>query len=409
MSVDARSLICNESWAKSAQWFGAGIVTGSGAAALRARGGAGVEQVRAGTIAGMRFLHTGARAGAAVLAGVLLAGRCSGGDGSPAPAGRAGDATAVAVAPAAATLEQQFERVVAKVLPSVVQIRTDRSEGSGVVYDRRGHIVTNAHVVAGARRIEVIAASGGKPLPATPVGAFVPDDLAVVRVDGAGLRPAAFGDSSRLRTGQIVLAMGNPLGLSGSVTNGIVSALGRTVTTKREGAFPGATIGNAIQTSAPINPGNSGGALVTLNGEVIGIPTAAASDPRIGGTAVGIGFATPSSTVRSIVPQLIADGRVSRSGRAALGVTIRTVLDPESLEQTAVGVVEVTPGGPADKAGIRPGDLILAVNGTATPGQTALAEVLARLRPGDTAEVRLQTADGAARTVKVTLGELPGG
>ncbi|MFC7732953.1 S1C family serine protease [Actinomadura keratinilytica] len=247
----------------------------------------------------------------------------------------------------------------------------------------------------------------GRPLPAALVGEYAPDDLAVVRVDGAGLRPAAFGDSAKLRTGQIVLAMGNPLGLSGSVTNGIVSALGRTVTTRREGAFPGATIANAIQTSAPINPGNSGGALVTLNGEVIGIPTAAASDPQIGGTAAGIGFATPSGTVRTIVPQLIKEGRVRRSGRAALGVSIQTVISGGDPRQTAVGVVEVTPGGPADKAGIRPGDSIRAVNGTPTPNTSALAEVLAGLRPGDTAQVRITTAEGADRTVEVTLGQLP--
>ncbi|MEU6035238.1 trypsin-like peptidase domain-containing protein [Actinomadura sp. NPDC047616] len=353
----------------------------------------------------MRFLHTGARAGAAVLAGVLLLGGCTGGDDGSTEARRAADTASVAVGPAASSLEQQFERVVAKVLPSVVQIRTDQGLGSGVVFDGHGNIVTNAHVVAGAQKIEVIAASGSRPLPATLVGEYASDDLAVVRVDGAGLRPAAFGDSAKLRTGQIVLAMGNPLGLSGSVTNGIVSALGRTVTTRREGAFPGATIVNAIQTSAPINPGNSGGALVTLNGEVIGIPTAAASDPQIGGTAVGIGFATPSGTVRSIVPQLIKEGRVRRSGRAALGVTIQTIINGDDPQQTAVGVVEVTPGGPAQKAGIRPGDLILAVNGASTPNISVLAEVLATLHPGDTVPVRVQTPEGANRTVKVTLGQ----
>ncbi|GLZ10395.1 protease [Actinomadura sp. NBRC 104425] len=355
----------------------------------------------------MRFLRTGARAGAAVLAGALLLGGCTGGDDGSTEARRAADTAAVAVGPAASSLEQQFEKVVAKVLPSVVQIRTDQSVGSGVVFDGDGDIVTNAHVVAGAQKIEVLPASGSRPLPATLVGEYAPDDLAVVRVHGAGLRPAAFGDSAKLRTGQIVLAMGNPLGLSGSVTNGIVSALGRTVTTRREGAFPGATIANAIQTSAPINPGNSGGALVTLHGEVIGIPTAAASDPRIGGTAVGIGFATPSGTVRTIVPQLIKEGRVRRSGRAALGVSIQTVIIDDDPQQTAVGVVEVTSGGPADKAGIRPGDLIRAVNGTPTPNTSALAEALAGLRPGDTAQVQITTAEGVDRAVKVTLGQLP--
>ncbi|MFC5187926.1 S1C family serine protease [Actinomadura harenae] len=309
---------------------------------------------------------------------------------------------------AASQVETQYEKVVQTVLPSVVQITTDSGEGSGVVYDTVGDIVTNAHVVAGARKIQVSAASGGKPLDAKLVGQFAPDDLAVVKVGGGTLRPAKFGDSGKLKIGQMVLAMGNPLGLSGSVTEGIVSQLNREVSTKREGAFPGATIGDAIQTSAAINPGNSGGALVTLTGEVIGIPTAAASDPQVGGSAVGIGFATPSGTVQRIAPQLIKDGKVTNSGRAALGVVVRTIIDPTSLQQTAVGVVSVTGGSGADKAGIVPGDLIMAVNGTATPNQTALAEVLAMLKPGDKVKVDLQTADGTKKSVEVTLGELPG-
>ncbi|MGI5168576.1 S1C family serine protease [Spirillospora sp. CA-253888] len=350
-----------------------------------------------------------AAAGAAVLAGALLLSGCgSGGDSSSPskPASPAGS-TPVPVEGAAGQLEAQYEQVVTDVLPSVVQIETDSGEGSGVVYDGQGNIVTNAHVVAGARRIEVTAASGGRPLKAELVGSFAADDLAVVRVSGGSLKPARFGDSGKAKVGQIVLAMGNPLGLSGSVSNGIVSALNRTVSTKREGAFPGATIGNALQTSAAINPGNSGGALVTLNGEVIGIPTAAASDPQMGGAAVGIGFATPSNTVKQIAPQLIRSGKVANSGRAALGVTVRTLIDPQSLQQTAVGVVEVTPNGPADKAGIKADELILSVNGTATPNQTALSEVLVKLKPGDVAKVEVQGADGAKRTVDVTLGQLP--
>lgn len=306
-------------------------------------------------------------------------------------------------------MEQQFEKVVDAVLPSVVKIQTDQGEGSGVVFDGAGHVVTNAHVVAGAKRIEVTAASGGAPLKAALVGDFAADDLAVVEVTGGSLKPAAFADSSKVRVGRMVLAMGNPLGLSGSVTNGIVSALNRTVSTKREGAFPGATIGNVIQTSAAINPGNSGGALVTLDGQVIGIPTAAASDPQMGGAAVGIGFATPSNTVKQIVPQLIRSGKVTDSGRAALGVVVRTIIDPRSGAESAVAVVEVTRGGGAAKAGVVPGDLIMSVDGTPTPSQTELAEVLAGLKPGGRAKLEIQTADGARKTVEVALGQLPGG
>ncbi|OLT22175.1 signal protein PDZ [Actinomadura sp. CNU-125] len=293
------------------------------------------------------------------------------------------------------------------VLPSVVKIETDQGEGSGVVFDDRGHIVTNAHVVAGARRIRVTAASGGAPIEAKAVGAFPPDDLAVVKVDGASLKAATWADSSKAQVGQIVLAMGNPLGLAGSVTNGIVSALHRTVSTQGEGDFEGSTIADAIQTSAAINPGNSGGALVTLTGEVLGVPTAAASDPSIGGAANGIGFATPSNTVKRIVPQLIRGGEVTDSGRAALGVVVRTIVDPRSGRQSAVAVVEVLDGGGAAAAGIEEGDLILAVNGTPTPSQTELTTVLANLRPGQSVTVKIRKQDGTERQVEVTLGELP--
>jgi putative serine protease PepD len=304
-------------------------------------------------------------------------------------------------------MQNQYEQVVQTVLPSVVQITTDLGEGSGVVYDDKGDIVTNAHVVAGASKFEVSQATGGKPLKGTLVGAFNADDLAVIKVTGGtSLHPARFGDSSPLKVGQIVLAMGNPLGLSGSVTQGIVSALGRTVTSRSEGPFPGATIANAIQTSAAINPGNSGGALVTLTGEVIGIPSSAAIDPEVGAAAQGIGFAIPSRTVNLIVPQLIKSGKVTESGRAALGVRVRTIVD-DSGQPGGVGIVTVTKGGPADKAGLQPGDTIVSVDGTPTHDQSALAEALAGLKPGDVAKVEIMRPDGTTKTVEVTLGELP--
>ncbi|NVI90843.1 trypsin-like peptidase domain-containing protein [Actinomadura sp. BRA 177] len=338
---------------------------------------------------------------------LALAG-CSGGGGGE-NAATSSAKTSAPVSGSATELQQQYEQVVDAVLPSVVKIQTDQAEGSGVVYDGQGHIVTNAHVVAGARKIQVTSSGGGATLDADLVGAFAADDLAVIKVNGGNLKPASWGDSGKAEVGQIVLAMGNPLGLAGSVTNGIVSALHRTVSTKGEGDFQGSTIADAIQTSAAINPGNSGGALVTLNGQVIGIPTAAASDPSVGGQAAGIGFATPSNTVKLIVPQLIESGKVANSGRAALGVTVRTIVDPQSGRRTAVAVVDVQNGSGAAKAGIRPGDLILSVNGTATPDQTALSSVLANLKPGDTAKVEVQQQDGSKKTVDVTLGELPGG
>jgi len=335
---------------------------------------------------------------------------CSGGSsasGSPASSA-AGTASPVPRIPAAAgpaNLQQQYERVVARVLPSVVQITTSEGLGSGVVFDTKGDIVTNAHVVGSAKNVRVRLPSASKTLAARVLGVFAPDDLAVIRVQNppATLRPATFAKSSAVRVGEIVLAMGNPLGLTGTVTDGIVSATGRTVS---EGQGSSAVLISAIQTSAPINPGNSGGALVSLAGQVVGIPTLAASDPQMGGAAVGIGFAIPSDTVTSIAPQLIATGTVTNSGRAALGVMVETVAN-SSGQPAGVGVVSVKPGFPAAQAGIRAGDVILAVNGQPTDSVTALQSVLATLKPGDQVQVRL-SRDGSQRTVTATLGSLTG-
>ena len=355
----------------------------------------------------------GWRLGAAgITVAVLSAAACSstGGSGSGASASSASAAASSAVpssaAPssgAASSLEQQYEQVVARVLPSVVQITTSEGSGSGVVYDTRGDIVTNAHVVGTATALQVGLASGGKPLAATVIGVFAPDDLAVIRVQaGAGsLHPASFGRSASVRVGEIVLAMGNPLGLTGTVTDGIVSATGRTVS---EGQGSSAVLISAIQTSAAINPGNSGGALVNLAGQVIGIPTLAAADPQLGGAAAGIGFAIPSDTVTSIAGQLIAAGKVTSSGRASLGVTAQTVADAGG-QPAGAGVVSVTPGGAAAQAGIQPGDVITALAGQPTASVAALQSVLAAHKPGDRVQARL-SRDGTPSAVPVTLGSL---
>jgi putative serine protease PepD len=187
------------------------------------------------------------------------------------------------------------------------------------------------------------------------------------------------------------------------VTQGIISATGRTVT--ESGTVGGAVtaIADALQTSAAINGGNSGGALVDLNGQVIGIPTAAARDPQAG-AAPGIGFAIPSDTVTSIVAQLIGTGKVTESGRATLGITGYTVATSHG-EPAGVGVTKVTSGGPADKAGLRAGDVITAVDGQQTAGLSALTAVLANLKPGEKVPVTYTRA-GASHTTTVTLGSL---
>ncbi|WP_271216808.1 S1C family serine protease [Streptosporangium carneum] len=307
-------------------------------------------------------------------------------------------------------LESKYEQVITTVLPSIVQITTQNGLGSGVIYDSAGHIITNAHVVGRSRNFEVSLASGGKPRSAKLVSAYELGDLAVIKVDDpSGLKPARFGDSSKLRVGQLVLAMGNPLGLSGSVTNGIVSALGRTVSEPQEQGAPGATITGAIQTSAAINPGNSGGALVNLANEVIGIPTLTAVNPELGGGAApGIGFAIPSNAATDIANQIIKNGRVVNTHRAALGVTVQTVAGSDG-RAAGVGVVRVAPGGSASKVGIRRGDVIVAINDTPVPNTQTLSEVLAALRPGDRAKIEILHPDGSTATVTVPLGELPVG
>jgi S1-C subfamily serine protease len=305
-------------------------------------------------------------------------------------------------------LQQDYVSVIHRVLPSVVEIKTTSGLGSGVVYDTAGHIVTNAHVVGDATSFQVFLAGSAKALPARLVGSYRPDDLAVIKVSGAAhLVPARFADSARLQVGDIVLAMGNPLGLASSVTDGIVSATGRTVAEPAEGGSQGATLPDVIQTSAAINPGNSGGALVNLADQVVGIPTLAATDQQLGGAAPGIGFAIPSNIVTDIAEQIIKTGHVTNSHRAALGIEVQTVTEPDG-QPVGVGIATVTPGGPAARAGLRPGDVITKVNGTATPDTETLAAVLAGLRPGQQVPVAVTRADGSTTSVNVTLGQLPG-
>jgi len=301
------------------------------------------------------------------------------------------------------TLQQEYESVIDRVLPSIVEITTKQGLGSGIVFDRHGDIVTNDHVVGDATSFQVRLPNRAKPLPAKLVGAFPENDLAVVKVSGAGdLHPATFADSSKVRVGEIVLAMGNPLGLSSSVTDGIVSAVGRTMTEPSTPDSPGATLPSTIQTSAAINPGNSGGALVDLTGHVIGIPTLAATDAQEGGAAPGIGFAIPSNTVTSIAKQLIEHGKVLRSGRAALGVEVVSVASSTG-EGAGAGVVGVQRGGGAAKAGIERGDVIVKVAGTAVHNAQELAVVLADLKVGQTVPV-VVVRNGDRHTVRVTLG-----
>jgi S1-C subfamily serine protease len=298
--------------------------------------------------------------------------------------------------------------VSAKVLPSVVEIRTSEGLGSGIIFDGQGHIVTNHHVVGTAKTFAV-RLSNGHAYQAKLTGEYSAGDLAVIQISGAkDLHPAAFADSGTLKIGTIVLAVGNPLGLEGSVTEGIVSAVGRTMTEPPGPDSQGVTLPNTIQTSAPINPGNSGGALVDLAGKVVGIPTLAATSSQEGGAAPGIGFAIPSNVVTDIANQIIKYGEVRNSHRAALGIQATTVYDQGSGSPAGVGIVEITKGGAAAKAGLTAGEVIVSINGTKTPTTAVLSQVLAQVKPGDTVKVEVLAQDGHQKTVPVTLGELPG-
>ena len=294
-----------------------------------------------------------------------------------------------------------------KVSPAVVKIDVGNALGSGVIMTNDGYIVTNHHVVANAQSIQVTLATGDT-LKAQLVGSDPVDDLAVVKVQRNGLPVAQFGDSTKLQVGQTVMAIGNPLGITRTVTDGIVSALNRTV---REGQG-GGSIPNAVQTSAPINPGNSGGALINLGGQVIGIPTLTAIDPEFNTAANGIGFAIPSNVVTRITQQLIHNGRVIHSGRAALGIYAASVTQELASEYNlpidhGVLVARVQPNGGAAKAGIQRLDVIVKVGDTPINSESDLLDVLGKENPGDTVSVTVVRSGGEQKTYRVTLGELP--
>jgi S1-C subfamily serine protease len=303
-------------------------------------------------------------------------------------------------------LQRQYEATISKALPSVVEIDAGKTTGSGVVFDRKGDIVTNAHVVGTLKKFDVRASVTSSPLQARLVGVFTPDDLAVIRVaKGAGdLRPVRWADSSKAQIGQIVLAIGSPYGLIDSVTQGIVSATGRTVSGPTIPGQPPTVISDAVQTSAAINPGNSGGALVLLSGYVLGIPTLTATDPEIGGSADGIGFAIPSNTAVDIARQLIEHGKVTRSDRASLEIEGETHVN-SSDKPDGVTVDTAKPGGAAAKAGIKAGDVIAGVAGEQTADIAELENVLTRYLPGNRVKVEL-LRNGSPREVLVTLGNL---
>jgi serine protease DegQ len=271
------------------------------------------------------------------------------------------------------------------------------SLGSGVIVSSKGYVLTNHHVVEAADEIEV-ALADGKKLKAKAVGSDPETDIAVLQVEGGPLPAITFGDADGLRVGDVVLAIGNPFGVGQTVTMGIVSALGRSQLGIN-------TFENFIQTDAAINPGNSGGALIDTAGNLVGINTAIYS--RSGGS-LGIGFAIPASSAKNVMEQIIRTGGVTRGW---IGVEAREIT-PEMGESSRLGTTTgvliegVLRGGPADRAGLKPGDVLVAIEGSPVKDPNSMLNLVAALVPGKPASIRLKRGNKDME-IQVAVGKRP--
>jgi S1-C subfamily serine protease len=326
--------------------------------------------------------------------------------------------------------EQNNIAVYKRVSPAVVNITStavafdffygpvpQEGQGSGFIIDKEGHILTNYHVVANARQVEVTL-SNKKKYKAEVIGLDRSHDLAVIKIDASGLQPVTLGDSSQLQVGQKVYAIGNPFGLNGTMTRGIVSSI-RSV--QEPGEEGGAFIDEAIQTDAAINPGNSGGPLLNSRGDVIGINTMIASSV---GQSAGIGFAIPVNAAKAVLNDLVTYGRVRRPS-----VGIRPLpIGPELADELGLPadygllILQVVPGGAADQAGLKGGnqraylgntpimiggDLIVAINGERIEDAQDLAHAMNNLKAGDNVNITVWRGK-RKMDVKVTLHEVRG-
>jgi S1-C subfamily serine protease len=346
---------------------------------------------------------------------------------TPAPVSQAASATVAAEPPAAPLSAIDFGsaiRLVAqKVKPAVVQITNEQSQvdqfnqpfdvpagvGSGVIYDKQGHILTNNHVVEGAQQL-LVALPDGRSFQAKLIGRDPTTDLAVVQISGSDLPIAALGDSKQLQVGDWVVAIGNALALDGgpTVTAGVVSALGRTVQEPSDTSAQGPYLFDVIQTSAPINPGNSGGPLVNLAGQVIGINTLVAGQAEPGVPAQGIGFAISLAAAKPIADQLVATGKVIYPYLGISDIDLNPAIAAQLriTEQDGIVIRRVASGSPASQAGLQRLDVVTAVDGKSLPGDSELQRMLRDHKPGDT--LTLSVIRGTQKlTVRVVLGEAP--
>ena len=373
-------------------------------------------------------------AGGALLAGGLIAALATGQLELGGPSAQAAPAKTASPAlpppsPAqvadARTVSRTFAQVAAQVGPSVVRISVEKKAsksdlrdpfrgrfggddddqpaqrshglGSGVVIDAQGHILTNNHVVDGADDVRVTFVDG-KTVKARVIGSDPKSDIAVVKVDNVAVKPARLGNSDQLQVGEWVIAIGNPFGLDHTVTVGVLSARGRS-------GFQSGQYEDFLQTDASINPGNSGGPLVNLDGEVIGINT------MIAGMGTGIGFAVPTSMARPVAEQLIQHGKVRR---AYVGILMQDVTDEIAVSlgsgapHKGALVSEVVPGAAADKAGIRPGDVITSLDGLPVDGSKSMQHAILQKKIGDKVNLGLWR-DGKTLTLSAQTLELPGG
>jgi S1-C subfamily serine protease len=356
----------------------------------------------------------------AVLAsgGTVVALSATGALDEPAPSPAAASGATVGASGQPVTIDEQSATidVAAEVSPAVVRITTSTAQdpstgiipetgvGSGVIYDANGWILTNRHVVEGSEDLEV-ELNDGRVLRGSVYGIDTLTDLAIVKVEETGLPTAALGDSDALKVGQLVVAIGSPLGTySNSVTSGIVSAKGRSITTDGN-----QNLNNLIQTDAAINPGNSGGPLLDANGQVVGINTAIARDSN------GIGFAIPIDIARPIMAQAVAGEELARPYMGVSYVTItRQLAVEEDLPVTdgawlgggAGSGAAVQPGTPAEEAGLQDGDIIVKINGVAVDGEHPLDATLSQYAPEDTVTLEV-LRDGQTITLELTLGTRP--